>query len=338
VKLRLTYILFALVLLVLAACNGEPDAPPAPAPPPPAVKKNVKVPAFSRDSAYVYVAGQVAFGPRVPNSEAHQQCKEYLVAKLMEFETEVIEQDFKARAYDGTVLNSTNIIGQINPDHPRRIVLAAHWDSRHISDYDPDEANREKPVMGADDGASGVGVLLEIARVIQNNPIDLGVDIIFFDAEDYGQPGSKPNTEMTWGLGSQHWSNNLHRSNYRPLYGILLDMVGSKGARFAREGFSVKYAPQVVDKIWRLAQSMSYGGYFVNERGGYITDDHYFVNTIAGIPMIDIINRPIGSQTGFVSHWHTQNDDMSNINKRTLQAVGQVVTAALYRESGGMLK
>ncbi len=336
---------FAIVLLFCYACQPDGNASSTPkATTSTAVKPapKMKVPKFDRDSAYQFIAAQAAFGPRVPNTAAHTACKDYLANKLREFGGTVIEQNFKAQAYTGTILNGTNIIGQYNPTAKKRIVLAAHWDSRHIADYDPDESKRNEPVMGVDDGASGVGVLLEVARQLGANPIEnLGVDIIFFDAEDHGEGGGGGKIE-SWGLGSQHWSNNFHVSEYRAEYGLLLDMVGSKNARFPIEGTSARFAPNVVRKVWRLAQGMGYGDYFSSQNVGGITDDHYFVNTIARIPMADIINLPIktdeDTDQAFVNHWHTTSDTMENIDKRTLRAVGQVVLAVVYNEAMGRLQ
>ena len=175
-------------------------------------------------------------------------------------------------------------------------------------------------------------MLLEIARQIQANPIDLGVDIVLFDAEDQGDNGGR---ETTWCLGSQHWSRNLHRPNYKPKFGILLDMAGAKNARFAKDGTSMKHAPNVMNKVWKIAQERGYGNYFVNESTSELIDDHKFVNEIAKIPMIDIINRPVGSRSGFGDYWHTHDDNMSVIDKNTLRAVGQTVLAVIYRESVG---
>ena len=328
--------LFFFFAICLFAC--QPDNKQASTTPKPATQpaKQMKVPKFDKEAAYDFVAAQVAFGPRVPNTEAHQACKEYLVAKLKEFNATVIEQNFKAKAYTGTVLNGTNIIGQFNPTAKKRIVLAAHWDTRHITDNDPDESRRNEPVMGADDGASGVGVLLEVAKQLGQHPIgNLGVDIVFFDAEDYGNSGGED--QDSWALGSQHWSKKPHVNGYRADYGILLDMVGGKNARFPIEGTSAYYAPNVVRKVWKLAQGMGFSDYFSAENVGGVTDDHFFVNKIAKIPMIDIINLPIDTGQTFVKHWHTTNDTMENIDKRTLRAVGQVVLAVLYNEANGKL-
>lgn len=309
--------------------NGATKLPPIPEIKP---EKPRPVPAFDKEAAYQHVDKQVSFGTRVPNSEGHKACKEWLVSQLKTFGATVIEQDFQAKAYTGTILNGTNIIAQYNPEIKKRIILAAHWDTRHIADHDPDTANRTNPILGADDGASGVGVLLEIANQLNKNGLDIGVDIILFDAEDHGS--DQGNDPDTWCLGSQHWATNPHVSGYRAKYGILLDMVGSKGARFPKEGFSMRVAPVLVNKIWKLAEAMKYDQYFVPKLGKEITDDHVYVNTLARIPMIDIINLPEGNKT-FGHYWHTQADDMSVIDKETLGAVGQVTLAVIYRENNG---
>ncbi len=297
----------------------------------------VKVPAFNRDSAFQYVRKQTEFGPRVPNTAAHQSCKNWLSAKLKGYGLEVIEQNFTPTTFDGKKLNSTNIIGQYRPELSRRILLAAHWDSRPFADSPDFTGDKTKPVMGADDGGSGVGILLEIARQLQANPVDIGVDIVFFDAEDYGDGGDNAKPD-TWCLGSQHWARNLHYKNgTRPEYGILLDMVGAPAARFGFDDVSYERAGDVLQKVWGLAKEMGYGQYFVEEPTGGITDDHVYVNYIAGIKMIDIINKPAASKTGFVSHWHTDSDTIDKIDRYTLRAVGQVLLAVIYREFNGEL-
>jgi len=300
---------------------------------------------FNRDSAYAYVAKQVAFGPRVVNSEGHKACREWLVQQFEAFGATVIEQNFDAKAYTGEVLKSTNIIAQYNPANTDRIVLAAHWDTRHIADSPLSTERKNEPILGADDGGSGVGVLLELARQLSTADLQLGVDIVLFDAEDYGESKDDVEDEAegarnrdTWGLGSQYWSRNLHRSGYKPRYGVLLDMVGSRNARFPKEQYSKYFAAPVVEKVWGLANKLGYSNYFHNADGGGVTDDHYFVNTIAKIPMIDIVNLPIDSENkGFGDHWHTHNDGIEVINKRTLKAVGQVLLELLIKEDAGQL-
>ena len=334
--LIISVLVVGLTMLFFQCQNDNTSATAVDNPP-----KQVTVPSFNRDSAYAYVAQQVAFGPRVLGSEGHQQCKEWLVSKLKAFGAEVVEQDFEAEVYTGDKFSATNIIGQYNPAARKRVVLAAHWDTRHIADSPLSTERKNEPILGADDGGSGVGVLLEIARNLQSNPIDLGVDIVLFDAEDYGDSESEDeNSAYTYAIGAQYWARNPHRSNYQAQYGILLDMVGTKDARFPKEGFSMRYAAPLVNRIWDLAARMGYGNYFANVNAGGITDDHRMVNEVGRIPMIDIINLPLKPNDDpppFGSHWHTHNDDMHIINKRTLKAVGQVVTAVIYREAGGNL-
>lgn len=325
--MNIRYSLFFLLILVgFTACKEDK---PAPDPPKPIVK--VKVPAFNRDSAYAYIEGQLAFGPRVPNSEGHQQCGAWLAKRFESFGAKVIEQKFDAKAYTGEILKSTNIIASYNPDNKDRIILAAHWDTRHIADKEDDESRINEPIMGADDGASGVGVLLEIARHLNQNPIPLGVDLILFDSEDYGD-GENDDME-SWCLGSQYWAKNPHVKNYKARYGILLDMVGAKDARFPKEGTSRHFAPQLLDKVWGLAKRMGKSNYFVPQQVSPTVDDHLFVNRIAKIPMIDIVNLPEDKTYGF--YHHTHDDDLPLIDKATLGAVGQVVLSVVYNTSNG---
>ena len=336
--LRQTVPFYFLILLFLLGCNGCTNDATTTAPPTTTSSKPapaaVKIPKFNRDSAYVFTEKQVAFWPRVPNTKAHQATKNWYVKKFKEFGAEVIEQNFQVKSFGNKLLNATNVIAQYNVENPHRIVLAAHWDSRHVADQDADESKRKKAILGADDGASGVGMLLEIARQLQLNPTDLGVDIVLFDAEDQGESGGK-GKETTWCLGSQHWSKNLHRTNYKPKFGILLDMAGAKNAQFLKDEISMTYAPKVMNKVWKIAKERGYGNYFIDKKTGGLIDDHKFVNEIARIPMIDIINRPPNSRSGFGDYWHTHDDDMSVIDKNTLRAVGQTVLAVVYQEAAG---
>jgi len=287
---------------------------------------SIRVPAFNRDSAYSFIEKQVSFGPRVPGTQAHSNCLAWIIGQFEKSGAVIQQQDFEISFISDERVTATNIVASINPQNKRRILLGAHWDTRYTADQDPNEQKRDLPILGADDGASGVGVLLEIARVLNIHPINLGVDFIFFDAEDQGEAGS----DETWCLGAQYWSSNIVIPSH-PQYGILLDMVGSKGAVFRKEGFSILYARSVVEKVWSLAKSMGYGSYFSDDQLPPITDDHRFVNEIAKIPMINIINRT--REGNFGSYWHTHQDDMSIIDRSTLRAVGQVVLAVLYRES-----
>jgi glutaminyl-peptide cyclotransferase len=282
----------------------------------------------------VYVDTQVKFGPRVPNTKAHKACAAWMVAKLKQFGCEVTTQDFIATTYDGKKLQAQNIIGAINPNATKRILLAAHWDARAIADKD--SVDKNKPIDAANDGGSGVGVLLEIARVIQEAKVkpNVGVDIIFFDAEDTGEPHDfkgKSNGN-SWCLGSQYWAKNKHKPNYTAYYGILFDMVGARGAVFPYEGGSMQFAPMIVRNIWDIASRLGYEKIFLQEQGGGITDDHVAVNEVAKIQMIDILEFHPNDADGFGKYHHTHQDNMSVIDKGTMKAVGQTVLTALYQE------
>lgn len=292
-------------------------------------------PSFDADSAYSYVARQVTFGPRVPGSRAHDECGNWLVAQLKRLGATVTEQTDRVTAWDGKQLPMRNIIGSYRPDSRKRVMLCAHWDCRPWADNDPDPNNHHTPVDGANDGASGVGVLLEVARQIQQQAPAIGVDILFFDVEDYGVPQFKPEVDSdgSWCLGSQYWASVPHVPGYNARFGILLDMVGAHGATFYVEGFSEHYAPSVVSKVWDKAHALGYGSYFPRQSGGYITDDHLPVNRIARIPCIDIIPMiPDCDQSSFGPTWHTVNDNMDHIDRHTLKAVGQTVLEVVYSE------
>jgi hypothetical protein len=296
----------------------------------------VKVPDFVADSAYAFVKAQVDFGPRTPNSKAHDNCAKYLVRKLKEYGAQVTEQNCDLSGYDGTILKSVNIIGSFKPESKKRIALFSHWDSRPWADEDPDKANWHKPILAANDGASGVGVLLEMARLIQKQQPEMGIDIIFLDAEDYGTPlfaAQQGDDEKTWGLGAQYWAYNPHVDGYSARFGILLDMVGGKGSTFYREGCSEEYASSVNKKLWKAAAVLGYGQFFVNKVGSTVTDDHTFINQTAKIPTADIIPNDVNCKTStFGPTWHTLADNMDNIDKATLKAVGQTILQVIYNE------
>ena len=298
-------------------------------------KEVIKAPEFNADSAYQYIQVQADFGPRVPNTQAHKECGEYLAGQLEKFGAKVYNQYADLIAYDGTILKSRNIIGAYKPESKKRILLCAHWDSRPYADNDPDPKNHHTPILGVNDGASGVGVLLEIARQIQKEQPALGIDIVFFDSEDYGIPEFYDGRykQDTWCLGSRYWARTPHVQNYNARYGILLDMVGGKDATFYYEGYSARTARSEMKKIWKKAHELGYGKYFVKEDGGETVDDHIYVNKLARIPCVDIINYDAGNpQSSFGSFWHTVNDTMENIDRNTLKAVGQTVMDVIYNE------
>ena len=323
---KMLYILFAAAMI---SCSQTPSSSSAKVESQPVKQQNV--PAFDADSAWVFVENQVKFGPRVPNSEAHVACGNYLASELKRFGAQVYEQEATLTAYNGTQLKAKNIIGSYNPENSKRVLLFAHWDSRPYADHDKDPANQMTPIDGADDGASGVGVLLEMARQFSIKSPAIGIDIIFFDAEDYGTPEFvKEYKENTWCLGAQFWAKNPHVKGYKADFGILLDMVGAKNASFFKEATSMRYAPQIVEEVWSTARDLGYGKFFINAEGGAITDDHQYEILGRNIPCIDLIYTDPESDNGFGPHWHTQNDTMDNIDRETLKAVGQTVLQVVY--------
>ena len=301
-----------------------------------------KTPTFNADSAYFFTEKQVKFGPRIPNTPAHIKCGDYLVAMLKKYGCEVTEQKFVTPNYAGKQLNARNIIGSINPAATKRILLASHWDSRPFSD--DDSLAKTKPFDSANDGPSGVAVLIEIARVLQETKQkpNIGVDIIFFDVEDWGPSDDfvakdqKAFSEQFpyggWLLGSDYWSKNPHKQGYSAYFGILLDMVGAKGATFTKDSFSMQASPSVVSKVWNIAGQLGFSPYFLQQEFGSLTDDHVPVNEKAHINMIDICDLKPNSPSTFPAYHHTQKDNMKIIDKNTLRAVGQTLLQVLYQE------
>ena len=303
-------------------------------------KVNPVGPSFNADSAYAFTKAQCDFGPRDMNSRGHDLCGEWIVSKFKEYGCKVTTQTATLAGYDGTKLRSRNIMASINPEATTRILLCAHWDSRPWADNDPDSANWRKPILAANDAASGVAVMLELARIVRKSKDEkafnkqLGIDFVCFDAEDWGTPqwADVADNADSWALGAQYWSKNLPQG-YEARYGILLDMVGGVGAKFYREGMSMQYAPEIVKKLWRAAREVGFGSYFPKEDGGVITDDHVPVNQFAKIPTIDIIPYYADcQQSSFGPTWHTLADNMENIDKNTLKAVGQTLVQVIYKE------
>jgi hypothetical protein len=329
---KLTAVLFALALFTWGckdnsaqknATTGSDTAAPA---------KPVNVPAFDADSAYAYVSAQVAFGPRTPGSAAQRQCADWMDAKLKTFCDTVYRQDVHVTGGDGKSLPCFNIIGAINPKASKRILFLTHWDSRPWADQDTKD--KDKPIMAADDGGSGVGVLMEVARELKAHglPADIGIDILFTDVEDYGR--------SEWGedsycLGTQYWAHHPHVPGYKANFGILLDMVGARGAQFPMEGMSTQFAGDIQQKVWQAAADAGYSSYFPYVASAQITDDHVPVNRITGIKTIDIINLTPDPEKPFAAHWHTHADVMAIIDKGTLKAVGQTLLETIFETAAG---
>lgn len=289
---------------------------------------------FCVNNTYSHIVKQVSFGPRIPGSQASIQCSKWLVGKLKEYGTvNIQEQHTLLYAYNGDKLDAINISAQINPDIQNRIILISHWDSRPWADHDSNPTNRALPVDGANDGASGVGILLELARIFTHNYTNCGIDILFVDAEDYGQrldEAGEVYNEYSWCLGTQYWIKNPTLDISKVDFGILLDMVGGKNAIFSREYFSQCFAGLVNDLVWQSACMAGHANHFQDNTGGAIIDDHiyFLLNQIPAIVIVES-NHP---KTGFFNPtWHTLNDTIENIDVDTLNAVGETLEQFLYQ-------
>ncbi len=292
---------------------------------------------FNPDSAYFFIQKQLNFGPRVPGTIGHSQCATFFIEKLNSYNARVEVQQFTTAQYDSTQLDLKNIIASFHPELSPRILLAAHWDTRPFADKD--KTNADIPIAGANDGASGPAVLLEIARLLSALPADnlkYGVDIILFDGEDQGEPHGyqiKRTIEnagkIWWCLGSQYWSKNPHSLASKAKFGILLDMVGAPNATFYKEGGSMQFAAKYMNKVWRIARKSGFQQYFINQKVAGIMDDHIFVSKDAGIPMLNIIHLSSENEDSFPHYHHKHTDDISCINKSTLNAVGSTIVQVL---------
>jgi glutaminyl-peptide cyclotransferase len=285
-----------------------------------------KVPSFSADNAYKYIEDQIAFGPRNPNSTGHQKALNFLENELRKYTNTVYLQNFLYSGYNDERLALSNIIARFNPKSNNRIFICAHWDSRPRSDQDKDPLLRNKPILGTNDGASGVGIILELARVLKDHPVNYGIDLILFDGEDYGKESDLNN----YFLGSKYFAANLE-PDYNPYFGILLDMVGDKQALFLKEGSSVQYSSDIVDMIWNIAKEINATDFSMQE-GSPIEDDHIPLNQ-AGLKTIDIIDEELigdNSPNKRRNYWHTSHDTIDNIGKETLQQVGDVLVHLIY--------
>ncbi len=325
--------LFCLALFCLS-CHSKSSNTTVPkaAQPKRGVKKPIiktSVPEAHPDSLYAFVVQQVRFGPRIPQTPPHQRCGDWIVKKFRSFGLKVIEQKAVVKDYRNQNLTIRNIIAAYQPHLKQRIILCAHWDTRPFADRD--SLKKHAPVPGANDGASGVAVLLELARLIAKDTLPFGIDFICWDAEDMGLH----DVENSFCLGSQYWARHPHVPGYRAQYAINLDMVGAKDAQFPQEGFSRFYAPELVEQLWSTAQTIGYGHYFIYYEGAEIIDDHYYLNTLANIPSVNIIHRIPGKET-FFPQWHTTKDDTTIISKETLKAVAQTLLYFLYIKSSIM--
>ncbi|MFQ5864420.1 MAG: M28 family peptidase [bacterium] len=281
--------------------------------------RTASLPTFNGEQAYQYLVKQCEFGPRVPGTKPHRECLDFITRELQRFGAKVIRQPFLQNLPRiNKTVTMTNIIASFGLEKENRILLCAHWDTRPWADQDPELQNRDRPIIGANDGASGVAILLEVARNIQIAEPKFGVDIIFFDGEDAGLSGQT----NSYALGSQYFAKNKD-FQYRPLYGILVDMVGDKDLQIYQEENSVAYAPQIVEKVWNRAQSLNLPA-FIPTAGYEVTDDHLPLLQV-GIPCINIIDFDY-------DYWHTLGDTPDKCSPESLTQVGQLLLSLLYED------
>jgi glutaminyl-peptide cyclotransferase len=289
-------------LLAVSACGRQTPPPPA----------------FDGGKAMAYVERQCAFGPRVPGTPAHRACRDFLVGELRRFGGEPTLQSFEADpTVYGEALTLHNIRAGFGRGERRRLLIGAHYDSRPRADQDPDPANRQRPVPGANDGASGVSVLLVLAELLGSHDFPVGVDLVLFDGEDGGHPDRVP----SYCLGSQHFVRN--RGSYEPYGMILLDMVGEKDLQIRREVYSQRGAPALLEALYAEARDLGFAGTFVPGVGPVLIDDHVpFLE--AGIPAVDLVDFDY-------LYWHTVEDTPDKCSARSLEAVGRVLTSFLWK-------
>jgi len=318
---------FMCILAIMFSCNQSLKTRNT-------VTEKILIPVFNADSAYHYTAMQVSLGPRVPGTKAHEACAGYLSGELKRFGATVTVQEAIVQLQNQTPILIKNIIGSFQPENQSRLLLFAHWDSRPYADQDPNPDNWMRPIDGANDGAGACAALLEIARQVSQNLPAVGIDIIFFDMEDWGPPNFPLEDRHygNWCMGSEYWARNPHISNYVARYGILLDMVSAPDALFYKEIHSQINAPAIVKKVWEAARATGYDSYFIDRNGGSIMDDHVPVMNYRNIPSINIVHYEPNSSSGFGAYWHTMEDNMNNVSKETLTAVGQTVLYVLYHE------
>lgn len=299
-------------VVLLAACTQKPDAPPV---------LPVVTTEFDGEAALKYAAAQVAFGPRVPGSDAHRKAGDWIVAQMKRRGATVVEQQWNHTAQNGRTLPLRNILARFSPQAAERVLYLTHWDTRPGADMETDPANQLKPIDGANDGASGVGLFVAIADALQKKPSALGVDLLFVDGEDYGEFG--PDVDVL--LGSKYFASHLPEPGYQPVFGVLFDMIGDADLRIALEDHSAQRAPEVVERVWSKAEAMGRGDVFVRRSAGPITDDHLPLLD-AGLKVIDVIDLVYGPGN---SYHHTLQDTMDKISAASLKIVGDVALALL---------
>jgi glutaminyl-peptide cyclotransferase len=291
--------LLCAVLVLGAACHGEQRARTA----------------FDGATALTYVKTQLDFGPRIPNTDGARKCGDWIIARMRADADTVVVQAFSYTTADGKTLALRNILARFRPQATDRVLYVTHWDSRPVADDDPDATKREEPMPGANDGASGVALFVELADVLKRTPPNVGVDLLFVDGEDYGQFEPKDRDVL---IGSTYFAAHLPSANYQPLYGVLFDMIGQRDLAIYEEGNSVQRAPEVVQRVWQTADDLGYSDVFIPRTRYTITDDHVPLLD-AGLRVIDVIDYD------YPVH-HTTHDTLDQLSARSFQIVGDVAT------------
>ncbi len=312
-------ILAMLGAIAVLGCGGADGEPPR------SVESLVYSPRFSGASAYELVKRQVAFGPRIPGSVGHRAMAGWVEEHLAERADTLIIQRFTHVTVDGDTLPLFNFLARFRVPGTRPVLLLAHWDTRPVSDNAADAADRERPVPGANDGASGTAILLELAGMLAEEAPPRSVDILLVDGEDYGDFA----VGLDVFLGSRHFAANMPEG-YDAEFGVLLDMVGDRDLDIYVEGHSNRLAPEVVDRVWSIAQRLGFGDVFHRSTGYTMNDDHIPLNE-AGIPTIDVIDFEYPDPAN--SYWHTPDDTPDKVSASSLGVVGAVMTRLIYRGS-----
>jgi glutaminyl-peptide cyclotransferase len=276
---------------------------------------------FNGNAAYNYAKAQVDFGPRVPGTPAAKQAGDWIIRQMRARADTVIVQSFTYTTADGKKLPLRNILARFRPELQERVLYVTHWDSRPISESAATEAEKKMPVPGANDGASGVGLFVALGDVLKKTKPNVGVDLLFTDGEDYGNFGP-PLVDVL--IGAKYFAAHPPSPGYKPLYGVLWDMIGDKDLRIPYEMISFQQAPEVVSRVWQTAADLGYGDIFVQESGGEVTDDHVPLLQ-SGLRVIDVIDLT------YPPH-HTPQDTMDKISAKSLAAVGDVATALVTRK------
>ena len=291
----------ALALALLAACERAGPRPGK----------------FDGESALRYAKAQLDFGTRIPGTPGAQRAGDWIIARMRERADTVVIQSWTQTLSDGRQLPLRNILAGFRPDLKDRVLYVTHWDTRPMSDEDEDPAKRHLPMPGANDGASGVGLLVAVGDALKKTPPAVGVDFLFVDGEDYGDFGHMTDVLM----GSTYFASHLPSPGYRPIFGVLWDMIGDRDLLIKREPNSVAQAPEVVQRVWDAAKQLGHDDVFVDQQTYPITDDHIPLLR-AGLRVIDVIDLEY-------PYHHRPSDTLDKISAKSLSIVGDVAEALL---------